>query len=58
MIRRISGGSVSGSVLEAVFIAIFYNEGVFDFGNGVERRSLGAVEVEEEEVVLMTQGTF
>lgn len=49
---------MSGSVLEAVFIAIFYNEGVFDFGNGVERRSLGAVEVEEEEVVLMTQGTF
>ena len=33
-------------------------EGSVDFGNGVERRSLGAVEVEEEEVVLMTQGTF
>lgn len=49
---------MSGSVLEAVFIAIFFfDEGVFDFGNGVEQKSLGAVEVEEE-VVLMTQGTF
>lgn len=48
---------MSGSVLEAVFVAIFYDQGVFDFGNGVEQRSLGVVEVEEE-VVLMTQGTF
>lgn len=48
---------MSSSVLEAVFIAILMMKVCLIFGNGVEQRSLEAVEVEEE-VVLMTQGSF